>query len=66
MARNRVKRLMREQMRRRMPLLQVGWDVVLIAREASHDASYAQIGQALDRLLEQSGLLVRQPKESSQ
>ncbi len=55
--RNRVKRLMREAARAQAPHVAHGWDVVLIAREASREASFAQIVRALDQLLTWSRLL---------
>ncbi|MEP7199431.1 MAG: ribonuclease P protein component [Chloroflexota bacterium] len=53
-SRNRVKRLMREATRARAARVPQGWDVVLIAREPSRAATYAQVTSALDHLLAQA------------
>ncbi|MBI5879033.1 MAG: ribonuclease P protein component [Chloroflexi bacterium] len=49
--RNRVKRRLREAARVALPQLPPGWDIVLVAREPIHDATLAQIGEALRRAL---------------
>ncbi len=63
--RNRVKRLMREAARAQAAHLAHGWDMVLIAREASREASFAQIERALHQLLTQSRLLERGQQDAS-
>jgi ribonuclease P protein component len=52
--RNRVKRRLREAMRRRMDRIGPGWDLLVIARPAAATASMADLGDALDALLRQS------------
>jgi ribonuclease P protein component len=52
--RNRVKRRLREAMRRRMERIGPGWDLLVIARPAAATASMADLGEALDVLLRQS------------
>jgi ribonuclease P protein component len=64
-ARNRVKRLMRETVRAQAARLARGWDVVLIAREASRDASFAEMGHALNQLLAQARLFERDAQDVS-
>ena len=56
--RNRVKRRLREAVRVRIQKgdLAAGWDVVFIARHPTREASFAQIGQAIDLLLRRAGL----------
>ncbi len=56
--RNRLKRLLREAVRAQASHIQHGWDIVLIAREPSREASFAQLSAALQRLLQQSPLYV--------
>jgi ribonuclease P protein component len=48
--RNRVRRRIRETLRR-MDGTTVGWDVLVVARPASATASYAELREALQRLM---------------
>lgn len=50
--RNRVRRLLREAIRRRADRLPAGYDLVLVARGAAAAADLAQLTDALDMLLE--------------
>lgn len=54
-ARNRVKRRLREAVRRRLPELRPGQDLVLIARPPAATASYAELVEAVDAVLERTG-----------
>ena len=54
--RNRIKRLMRESVRRSLPGIQPGWDLLLIARQPARTATLAQIDQAITELLGLAGL----------
>ena len=56
--RNRVKRLLREAMRRRMDRLQSGWDVVVIARSPIVGTEFKQIDSAVESLLRRARLFV--------
>jgi ribonuclease P protein component len=58
-ARNRVKRRMREVVRVRMQRGEIaaGWDVVLIARHPMREASFNQVDEAIGLLLRRAGLL---------
>lgn len=56
--RNRVRRVIRECIRRRLPLIAAGWDVLLIARLPARGAPAAQIDRAIEDLLRRSRLLV--------
>jgi ribonuclease P protein component len=56
-ARNRVKRQMREAVRMQQDLVAPGWDVVWIARQPIGLAAYADIEQTVARLLGVAGLL---------
>ena len=53
-ARNRLKRRLREAAR--LTSFVSGWDIVLIAREASRTATFAQLTQALQDLLRRADL----------
>lgn len=59
--RNRVKRRLREAARAALPHLPPGWDVVLVAREPIRQATFAQIGDALRRVLSQAPWAVPGP-----
>lgn len=56
--RNKVKRRMREVVRLHLPRIKPGFDVVIIARQPAREAGYAEIEQALLRLLAKAGLLL--------
>ena len=55
--RNRVRRRLREAIRLMQPVLQPGWDVLVIARPAIVGADHVAIGAALGRLLARGGVL---------
>ena len=55
-ARNRLKRLMRESIRRSLPHIQAGWDVLLIARRTARATSFVQIDCATRELLHRAKL----------
>lgn len=57
--RNRVKRWMRESLRRRHPALRQGYDAVFIARGrmAGPDVSYSIVDQSVGILVEEAGLV---------
>ncbi len=55
--RNRIKRLMREAVRRHLGGIGGGWDVLLIARRPLRDAGFAHVEQATLELLRRAGLL---------
>jgi ribonuclease P protein component len=53
--RNRVRRRLRELLRERMgSRIGPGWDLLLIARPAAGEATYAELGAAVDALLDRS------------
>ena len=54
--RNWVRRRIREAVRLRYPQIQPGWDLVWIARPMIGQADFAQIGEAIEELLQQAGL----------
>ncbi len=49
--RNRVRRRLREMLRRSQNQGDQGWDVLIVARPASLQASYDELRSALERLL---------------
>ena len=57
--RNRIKRRMRELVRERIQRGEIatGWDVVFIARHPIREASYPQVGEAIDFLLYRAELV---------
>jgi ribonuclease P protein component len=56
-ARNRIKRRLREAIRLSLAEIQPGWDIVLIARQPIRDATYAEMETACARLLGRAHLL---------
>jgi ribonuclease P protein component len=57
-ARNRVRRLLREAIRLHIDLVSPGWDVVLIARRGIVGADYQAVERSVTQLLGQARLLV--------
>jgi ribonuclease P protein component len=55
--RNRARRRLREALRQRLARIEVGRDLVVVARPAIASASWAAIGQALDEVLRRARLL---------
>lgn len=55
--RNRVKRRLREAVRRRLWKTQPGWDMIVIARPEAASADYAELAGELHDLLTQARLL---------
>jgi ribonuclease P protein component len=54
--RNRVRRLVRESIRQRLPDIACGWDVLMIARLPAREATYNQIDGAVADLFGRSGM----------
>ncbi len=55
--RNKIKRRMREATRLRASQVKQGFDLIFIAKPPINQASYAEIEQSLEDLLQQSDLL---------
>lgn len=55
--RNRVKRRLREALRRELPRISAGWDLVCGARAPAAEASYAELADELRALFVRAGLL---------
>jgi ribonuclease P protein component len=53
-ARNRIRRRLREALRTRLPKLTLGRDVLVIARPPSAQATWPELNQALDLLLKRA------------
>jgi ribonuclease P protein component len=56
--RNQIKRRMREVTRLRLPQIEPGFDVVVIARQPIYEANYQEIEETLLYLLKKSKLLL--------
>ena len=56
--RNRIRRRLREVLRRLSPRSEQGWDILIVARLPAAEASQAQLDAILHRLIQQAGLLV--------
>jgi ribonuclease P protein component len=56
--RNRIKRLMRESIRHRLPQIGGGWDVLVIARAPARKAGFDQLDRAIAHLLEEACLQI--------
>ena len=54
--RNRVRRRLRSLLRERIGRIGPGWDLLLIARPGAGDASQAELGAAIDALLDRSDI----------
>jgi ribonuclease P protein component len=54
--RNRAKRLLREAARRLHSQLEIGWDVMLVARPKLLEAKESQVEETLARLMKRAGL----------
>jgi len=59
--RNRIKRRLREAIRLRMAEIQLGWDIVFIAKKSIRSANYQQMDAACARLLRRAHLLREKP-----
>lgn len=56
-ARNRVKRLLREAVKQCLPQVKRGYDVVIVARTAAGGAALADLTRAVRGLLNRSGII---------
>lgn len=54
--RNRVRRRMRELVRARHGEMGAGWNLLVIMKPAARDASFAELGSALDAALARAGV----------
>jgi ribonuclease P protein component len=59
--RNRVKRRVRELLRSRLAELTPGWDVVISARPPAANATFVELGAAIDQLLGRARLRATPP-----
>jgi ribonuclease P protein component len=62
--RNRTRRLLRHAARAHLPLIEPGWDIVIIARKGIIGADYGDIEKAMAHLLAQSRLLSHAPDDA--
>jgi ribonuclease P protein component len=58
--RNRARRLIREAVRKRLPEVRTGWDLVWIGRAAITGATYDAVCKDVDNLLQRSRLIASQ------
>jgi ribonuclease P protein component len=58
--RNRVKRLLREAVRKRIETIQPGWDCLFIARSPAAEADYHEIEEAVAQLLWRADVLIHE------
>jgi ribonuclease P protein component len=64
-ARNRVKRLLREAIRLRHDTIESGWDLVFIARGPIRQATFQMVDDAVVQLLRQASLLGERKDEDA-
>jgi ribonuclease P protein component len=57
-SRNRARRLLREAIRRHLPEIESGWDMLFVARENTVAASFFEVETAVLSLLSRADLLV--------
>jgi ribonuclease P protein component len=55
--RNRARRILRAALQPRMVAIHPGWDAVLVARHGITTATYSQVQNALDVLLQRAGMI---------
>lgn len=60
--RNRVKRLLRENFRNLNADLKKGYDMIFISRVVAKDATYEQIRKSMEKLIDKSGLSIKEQK----
>jgi len=56
-ARNRAKRLMRESVRHRLPMIVSGWDLILIARSSAARNPFKEMDTAIESVLRRANML---------
>lgn len=57
-ARNRIKRLLREAVRKKIDNIQPGWDCLFIVRQPASDADYHEIESAVMQLLFRANVFI--------
>ena len=61
--RNRVRRRIREAIRKQLGAVQPGWDFLFVARQSASLASYLELDLAVRQLLNRCGVLTSQTME---
>lgn len=56
--RNRRRRQIREILRLSLPLIQPGWDIIILARKPSAITTYKELQAAITQLLERADLMI--------
>jgi len=59
--RNRAKRWLREAFRERIPYIQQGWDVIIIARPSIHEAGFGRVRKSMAEALKRGRLALAEP-----
>ncbi len=62
-ARNRVKRLLREAVHLHLHEMKPGWDLLLIARQSTSGATFHEVNAAVAQLLRQAGITSAQKSQ---
>ena len=57
--RNKIKRRLREVIKKRLDNIKPGFDVIIVAKEEVVDKDYAKIKEELEGLLKKAGLYIR-------
>ena len=55
--RNRARRLMREAVRKKLPDIKLGYDIILIAKSKIKEANFEEVNSSLDQVLSKISLL---------
>lgn len=58
--RNRVRRRIREVIRKQLPVVEAGWDCLFVVKEGAPSAPFPVLEQAIIELLTRTGILRRQ------
>ena len=61
--RNRARRRAREAVRLLIPSIEIGWDVLFVARPPMAAATYLEIASVTETLLRRAGLMKRERKQ---
>lgn len=57
--RNKIKRRLRESIKKRLDDIKPGFDVIIVAKEEIVDKDYHDIGMEVEKLLKKAGLYIR-------
>ena len=57
--RNRCRRQIREILRYTLPIIEPGWDIIILARKPCAAANFNDIHKAIEQLLKRAGLITK-------